>query len=165
MASGKTTVGKLLANKLCLSFIDLDHFIEKKEGKSVTEIFNTKGEIYFRRIENKYLNELLNSDKDFILSLGGGTPCYANNMEAIIESNVKSIYLNASIATLTKRIAANKNKRPLVAELSDDALSEFIAKHLFERRNFYEKANFKISVDNLTIEDIVKAIWIELQLS
>jgi len=99
MASGKSTVSRLLAKKLGLNAIDLDDYIIKKEGASVGDIFKNKGEIYFRVQENKYLLELLNSDKSFVLALGGGTPCYANNM-ALIKEYAISIYLKANLITL-----------------------------------------------------------------
>ena len=80
MASGKSTIGKILAKELNLSFIDLDHYISDREQMSIPEIFNQKGEIYFRKIETKCLLEVLEKEQEFILSLGGGTPCYGNNM-------------------------------------------------------------------------------------
>ena len=83
MASGKSNIGKKLSKKLSMSFIDLDDYIIEKEKMTISDIFKAKGEIYFRLIENKYLKEILLEKKDFILSLGGGTPCYANNMEEI----------------------------------------------------------------------------------
>ena len=96
------------------------------------EIFSQKGEIYFRKIEHECLKEVLENSLDVILSLGGGTPCYANNMDLIHQQKAVSIYLRASIATLTDRILKQKASRPLVAFLSDDQVPEFIAKHLFD---------------------------------
>lgn len=159
MGSGKTTIGKELASKLYVPFFDLDHYIEQKEGNSIADIFKNKGEIYFRKIEHKYLKEFLAEKDNYILSLGGGTPCYAGNMDVILaESDVRSIYLQANIPTLKERISRNKTKRPLVASLSDEKLTEFIAKHLFERRDFYEKAQHTIAVNNKDIENIVADI-------
>jgi len=156
MGSGKTTVGKQLAKKLYTSFYDLDHYIESKEEATIAEIFDTKGEIYFRKIEHKYLKEFLAEKDEYILSLGGGTPCYAGNMDYILnQSEVTSIYLQANIPTLKERISLNKTKRPLVASLSDEKMTEFIAKHLFERRDFYEKANHSLSVNGKEIATIV----------
>ena len=104
MASGKSTIGKEVSKKLDMNFIDLDVYISEQEKKSISEIFKIKGEIYFRKIENLYLKELLNNEGDFVLSLGGGTPCYANNMELIQSSKAKSIYIQASIPTLVTRL-------------------------------------------------------------
>ncbi len=158
MASGKSTIGKEASKKLNTNFIDLDDYISNREKMTISEIFKNKGEIYFRLKENKYLKEILNSDEDFILSLGGGTPCYAGNMDLIKASTAKSIYIKASIKTLVERLKNEKNTRPLVAELNDDKLSEYVAKHLFERRYFYEQASKTINTDNLTSKEVVTEI-------
>jgi shikimate kinase len=163
MGSGKTSVGKKLAKKVFASFYDLDHYIERKEGKTIADIFEKKGEIYFRKIEHQYLQEFLHEKEDYILSLGGGTPCYAGNMELILaQEGVTSIYLQANVPTLKERLSKNKKKRPLVASLDDEKLAEFIAKHLFERRNFYEQAHETIDVNGKDIETIVAEIRILL---
>ena len=145
-----------------MNFIDLDAYISEQEKMSISEIFKLKGEIYFRRIENTYLKEILNSKEDFVLSLGGGTPCYANNMELIINSEAKSVYIKASINTLVTRLIGEKSKRPLVANLENEQITEFVAKHLFERRFFYEQANITLSADNKSIEEIVTETRIAL---
>ena len=157
MASGKSAVGKLLAKDLKMQFIDLDSFIEEKENLTISELFNTKGEIYFRKKEGEYLQELLNLNENYIISLGGGTPCYGGNME-IIEKNSKSFYLNASIKTIFNRLLGETSKRPLVATLGEENLKEFIAKHLFERNPFYDRANFTISVNDKSVQQITSEI-------
>ena len=108
------------------------------------------------------LSEILNSKDSFILSLGGGTPCYSNNMELILNSEASSIYIKAGIKTLVSRLTAEKNKRPLVAELEDDKLAEFVAKHLFERRFFYEQASMTVITEDKSIEEITTEIRILL---
>jgi shikimate kinase len=162
MASGKSTIGKQLAKNLFINFIDLDDYIEDKEKMTVSTIFKEKGEIYFRQIEHQYLKEILNSDEKLVLSLGGGTPCYANNIEFINTSSAVSIYLKSSIKTLVERLLKEKSKRPLVASLDDEKITEFVAKHLFERRFYYEQANFVLSIDNKLPTDIVTEIRILL---
>ncbi|QNM86440.1 shikimate kinase [Polaribacter pectinis] len=162
MASGKSTIGKQLAKKLYLNFIDLDDYIEEKEKMSISTIFKEKGEIYFRRIEHIYLKEILNSDEKLVLSLGGGTPCYANNMDFINTTNAISVYLKTTIKTLVERLLKEKSKRPLVASLDNEKITEFVAKHLFERGYFYEQANFTLPIDNKTINKIVTEIRILL---
>jgi shikimate kinase len=162
MASGKSTIGKILAKELNLSFIDLDHYISDREQMSIPEIFTQKGEIYFRKIETKYLLEVLEKEQEFILSLGGGTPCYGNNMEIILNSDAASVYLKASITTITERIRTGKRKRPLVAHLSNEELPEFIGKHLFERQFYYLQSNHSITVDGKQkyeiVDDLLKAL-------
>ncbi len=162
MASGKSTIGREISKKLDMKFIDLDDYISKREKSSISEIFKVKGEIYFRRIESFYLSEILNSKDSIILSLGGGTPCYSNNMELILNSEASSIYIKASIKTLVTRLTSEKNKRPLVAELENDKLTEFVAKHLFERRFFYEQASITVITEDKSIEEITTEIRILL---
>lgn len=158
MASGKSTIGKLLSKQINYPFLDLDEYITQNEKLTIPEIFAQKGEIYFRKKENEYLKEVLQNKQDVILSLGGGTPCYANNMELIHQQNALSIYLRASIATLTDRIVKHKSTRPLVAFLMDGQVPEFIAKHLFERCFFYEQAQKTVSIDAKTENEIVQEI-------
>ena len=159
MASGKSFVGKVLSKKMALPFIDLDNFIEEKEAMSIPEIFKKQGEIYFRTIENKYLKELLSNQEDYVLSLGGGTPCYADNMEHIKnQKDTVSFYLKASINTIVERLKKEKDQRPLVSNLKDKDLNEFIAKHLFERNGFYDQASQTIKIDQKDIETIIEEI-------
>lgn len=157
MASGKSTISKLLAKKLEMDTIDLDDYIVDREGLSIKEIFKNKGEIYFRKQENKYLSELLNSNKTFVLALGGGTPCYANNMD-LIKNKAKSFYLKANINTLFHRLQQEKAARPLISQLNDEKLKEFIAKHLFERAPYYDLASHIINIDDKSIESITEEI-------
>jgi shikimate kinase len=158
MASGKSSVGKKLAKSLIMNFIDLDDYIIEKEKMSITNIFEKKGEVYFRLIENKYLKEILSKKDDFILALGGGTPCYANNMEVIHKENTISIYLQGSIPTMVKRLIKKKAKRPLIASLGDDIIPEFVAKHLFERRFYYKQAKMTIKIDNKKKSEVAKEL-------
>ena len=156
MASGKSTIGRLLAEEKGLKFIDLDEYLEEKEEKSISDIFKDKGEIYFRLKENEYLKELLEKKESFVLSLGGGTPCYSSNMDVINSyNNVDCYYLKASPKTIKDRLVLQRDKRPLVASLSDEELLEFVAKHLFERSFYYEQANNKVVIDDKSIPDVV----------
>ena len=159
MASGKTSIGKKLAKKINISFIDLDEYIVEHEEMSISTIFKTKGEVYFRKIETQYLEELINTDKDFVLALGGGTPCYGNNLNVILNNSI-SIYLKYSLQTAYNKLSKEsiKHKRPLIASISNDDLKEFIAKHLFERIPFYEQANYTIRIDNKKKKEIVNEI-------
>ncbi len=156
MGSGKSTIGRLIASKKNFSFIDLDNYIEEKENKTVAEIFETKGEIYFRKKEDLYLKEILNLKQEIVLALGGGTPCYGNNMEYILnDKTAKTVYLKTSINTIVARLINEKSQRPLVARLKQEELHEFVAKHLFERSYFYNQSEYKITVDNKNVHEIV----------
>ena len=164
MASGKSTIGKKLADKLNYGFIDLDHFIESKENLSVREIFKTKGEIYFRKQEALYLTSILQSNDKIVLSLGGGTPCFGNNIEHILNTqNVKSIYLKNSISSLVKKLYKKKAKRPLIAHIeTKEAMTEFVAKHLFERVQFYNQSEIHIDTDGKSKRRIVEEVILKL---
>lgn len=156
MGSGKSSIAKLISKKLDLINVDLDNYIEKKENKSIRNIFKISGELYFRRIENKYLKDLLNSDNNKIISLGGGTPCYSDNIELIIESKCIIFYLRANVDTLADRLFNERDKRPLISRIkSKKDLKTFISKHLFERNQYYLKSNFIIDVDKKTENEII----------
>lgn len=163
MGSGKSHISKILSEKLNFKLIDLDKEISRRNKLTIPEIFEKKGEIYFRKLERETLEEILASQENVILSLGGGTPVYYNNME-IINHNSKSVFLRASVGTLSERLLKQKEKRPLIANISDENLPEFIAKHLFERNEFYNKAQASIITDNRTPEDIVDEIIEKLYL-
>jgi len=151
MGSGKTTVGKKLNQNLNIDLIDLDEFIEQKEGLKISEIFNQKGEIYFRKQESIWFNHLLKENKSLIISLGGGTPCYANNHLRLQDENVISFYLKASIETLVSRLKQNSD-RPILENIDD--LKSFVAQHVFERSYFYNFSKYKIDVNNNDVDDI-----------
>ncbi len=158
MGSGKSTIANSLSKSIQIPFIDLDYYIEKKAALSISDIFEKHGEIYFRKLEHQAFLELLNNTDDLIIGLGGGTPCYANNHELLIGENRISIYLKASIDTLFNRLVIEKEKRPLIANKTDEEMKEFIAIHLFERSYYYNKAQFTVSVDKQSIEQIVGQI-------
>lgn len=157
MGSGKTSTGRLISEKMNLDFFDLDEEIEKKHQKTISEIFQKNGQIKFRKIEKEMLNELLNSDKSMVLSLGGGTPAYYDNMDVINKHSV-SFYLRHNLKTLSERLINQKENRPLIAHLNSEEMNEFIAKHLFERRNFYEKANYIINASDKDINKLSEEI-------
>lgn len=162
MGCGKSVIGDFLAKKLQVSFYDLDKEIEKVTQSSISELFQSKGEIYFRKKENEVLKTFLNKKEDFILSLGGGTPCYFNNHELLQQDDVFSIYLKASTDNLVNRLINEKEKRPLLHNQDEVSLKDFISKHLFDRNFYYHQATKVINVDDKTIEEIVKEIEVLL---
>ncbi|WP_423976071.1 shikimate kinase [Kaistella sp.] len=157
MGSGKSHISKVLSQKLTLKSIDLDQEIFLKNDMMIPEIFEKRGEIYFRKQERLLLEEIFNTKKDGILSLGGGTPAYYNNIELITQKS-ESIYLRSSVRTLTERLLKQKQKRPLIAKIADEDLPEFIAKHLFERQVFYNQAKYTVITDSKTPEEIADEI-------
>jgi shikimate kinase len=158
MGSGKTVIAKKLSEKLDIKCFDLDDIVEKKENSSIESVFKNKGELYFRKLENKIFIDFMNADEDFILSLGGGTPCYFDHHLLLQKADVVSLYLKASIETLSERLFSEKEKRPLISHLNNLELKEFIAKHLFERGFFYNQASNIIVVDKKSINQIVEEI-------
>ena len=162
MGSGKSHISKNLSQKINFKLIDLDQKISEQHGISIPEIFQTRGEIYFRKEEKRILEQLLNSEENLILSLGGGTPVYYNNMNIINEKS-KSIFLRASVNTLTSRVLLQKNSRPLISKLEDSDIPEFIAKHLFERNPYYSQAHFSIDTDSKSASEISEEIIKKLE--
>ena len=156
MGSGKTSLGKLLAQELGLQFIDLDAYIETELGESIPSIFAKRGEIYFRKTEHSMLRKVLDEQDNFILSTGGGTPCYSGNMDLILENSDHSIYLQLTIPALVDRIKNEKEHRPLVKHLSTEDLPEFIGKHLFERSPFYARAKHVVACDGKDLDTLVE---------
>ncbi|MEO1486558.1 MAG: shikimate kinase [Bacteroidota bacterium] len=158
MASGKSTIGKQLASALNFSFLDLDTVIETRTALPIPELFEKKGEIFFRKEEHNALKAVLEEENDVVLALGGGTPCYANNMDLILEKATQSVYLLLSIGSLVQRLQNERASRPLVQHLSEDDLPEFIGKHMFERRQYYAQATHTVVCDGKGVEEIVNEI-------
>ncbi|WP_259158908.1 shikimate kinase [Candidatus Karelsulcia muelleri] len=157
MGSGKTTIGQKLANNLNHKFYDLDQKIIKYTKKSISELFEIYGEKKFRKLEFNILNFFFKTKKSYILSVGGGTPCYKHNM-FLMKKNSKIIYLNAEINTLFTRILNQKENRPLISKLSNNDLYHFICDSLRKRFFFYKKADSTIYIENKSFLDIVKEI-------
>lgn len=147
MGAGKTTMGKSLAQVMGLEFIDLDNFIESRMHKTVKEIFAEVGEDGFRQIERRALEEVAQFE-NVILSLGGGTPCFFDNMEVVNRTGV-SVYLKPSEEVLLKRLVKGKHKRPLLADKSDDEILQFIREQLAWREPYYMKATITFEASHL----------------
>lgn len=158
MGSGKSTVGRLLAEAMGLAFTDLDHYIESRESQSIPEIFEQRGELYFRKREHQLLKEFLEENQEGILALGGGTPCYAGNMDVVLEQTPHVFYLQLGVGQLVQRLAPEQQGRPLISHLSQEELPEFIGKHLFERNPFYDKAHHVIRIQDQKPEEVVQEI-------
>ena len=152
MGVGKSTVGKKLAKKLKFNFIDIDQIIEKKEKRTIKEIFEDKGENYFRKIEKKIsLEELKKSNS--VIALGGGA-----FMNSSIRKEAKnfsmSFWLDLNLKSLLIRLK-NVKKRPL---LNQDSLEQSVNKIYSERKKIYNKSDFKIKCNSTNVDQIVNKI-------
>ena len=164
MGSGKSNIGRELSLKMNKKFIDLDSYIEEKEKDSISNIFQKNGDLYFRKQESRYLKEILNNNTDLVLSVGGGTPCYFNNLDMMISNNNISFYLKNSNIQLSSRLFNEKSKRPLISNISSkEKLLEFVSKHLFEREVFYNSATHKIDCNDKSVPYVVDDIMSRLK--
>lgn len=160
MGSGKTVIGERLSRVINLPFYDLDQEITRRQGMDIPTIFEKKGEIAFRKIEMQVLGELLQSEESYVLSVGGGTPCYGNSMEMIKQTkDAHSIYLKTSLETLLIRLWEERDSRPLIAHLdSQELLEDFLRKHLFERQFYYNQSNLVVEVKEKDVEGVVAQV-------
>jgi shikimate kinase len=156
MAAGKTTIGKRLANKLDYSFVDLDMMIELAESLSIEEIFQTKGEEYFRLSESKILRNL-SYDDNLILSTGGGTPCFQENMEWMNKMGI-TVYIELKPEIIHHRLVNSKTKRPLVEGKTSGELMNYIIQQLKIREQYYRKAKIIIDGENLKIDELINQL-------
>ena len=154
MGVGKTTIAKLLSDKLKLPFCDTDQIIEQEEKRSIDEIFKTEGRLHFRVLETEFLKQY---NSKGIVACGGGLAIHNNNMELI---NIKgiSIYLKASANYLYNRLKNDKKNRPLIANITNKELKLYIKKELKNRSPFYELAQHTILVDGKNKSEILREI-------
>jgi len=144
MGAGKTTVGKALSKELGIIFYDLDWYIESRMRKTVSQIFAERGEEGFRKIEYNLLHEVAEFE-DVIISCGGGTPCFFDNMDYLNQQG-QVVYLKADPEVLYKHLMMAKVERPLIKGKSHDELLAFIREQLEKREPFYSKARYTLDV-------------------
>ena len=147
MGCGKTTLGRSLGKSLGIDFIDLDIYIEGRFMRTVRDLFAEKGESEFRRIESSMLREVAEME-DVVIACGGGTPCFGNNMDYMNSKGV-TVFLHVSTDRLFERLSRNRSKRPLVMNLSDEELREYIYKNLAVRLPYYNQAQHQLCGEEL----------------
>ncbi len=157
MGCGKTHWGKQLSEKLQLPFIDLDEKLSEKEGKPITEIFETEGEEYFRLLEKDALYLLTESHESFVMACGGGTPCFYNNIDYLKKSGI-TVWINCSVECLHQRLLKERGKRPLIKDLTDAQLRSYVIKKYGDRKIFYQQAAVVVDDGELSADDLIKKI-------
>ena len=155
MGSGKTTLGKRVAHRLGYPFVDLDQAIEKEQGISVSEIFSTYGEDAFRAMETNLLSEVIGENPNQVISCGGGTPCFNNNME-LMKSNGKTIYLQLSPEVICSRLKEKKHTRPLIMDKPEEELLAYIKVSLAEREHWYLNSDIILNAFGVTAEEVIE---------
>ena len=154
MGAGKTTIGKALSKELGITFYDLDWYIENRMRKTVSEIFAERGEEGFRKIEYNMLHEVAEFE-DVIISCGGGTPCFFDNMDYLNQQG-QVVYLKAEPEVLYKHLQMAKVERPLLKGKSREELLTFIKEQLEKREPFYTKARYTLDVSLMDNYDKIK---------
>ncbi len=161
MGAGKTTVGKSLARRMNLSYIDTDHFIENRYRKKISDIFASEGEECFRDIEHRVLLEV-SEFENVVVSTGGGLPCFNDNMTVMNEAGI-TVYLEVSVEELAARLEEGKNVRPVLKNRSGKDLIDFIEKNLDLRKSFYEQAKIRFNVEQMYTNDDVEVLAKDLE--
>lgn len=164
MGSGKTTIGRQLAQSMNLSFYDLDWYIETRMHQSIEQIFDERGEEEFRRIEYNMLHEVAEFE-NVVISCGGGTPCFFDNID-YMNQQAETIYLKASPEVLCRHLEMRRKERPLLKGKTPEELKTFINVQLVIREQYYNKARHILNIDlldnykkiELTLEKIKELI-------
>ncbi len=156
MGSGKSTLGRMLSEHLNLQFVDMDHYIEMRNHKTIPQIFAEEGEAEFRKKERKALEEL-SEFTNIVIATGGGAPCFFDNIELMNKSG-KTIFLNIDASILADRLMSSKTERPLIKGKSRKELVAFIDETLKKRNEFYRKAKFEITQPDIELKMIEEMI-------
>jgi shikimate kinase len=156
MGSGKSTSGKKLADRLGWSFIDLDERIEERAGMKIPEIFANKGEAWFREMEATVLHDLAHTT-DLVVSTGGGAPCYDDNMDFMLHSGL-TVYLKLTPEQLKNRLQNSKTERPLLKNINEPYLTDYISQKLSEREKWYSRAAITVDGFETDISSLISLV-------
>lgn len=159
MGSGKSTLGKALAKNLNYKFIDLDHHIEERYGKTISQIFETEGEQRFREIERDYLHGTT-AMENTVISSGGGTPCFYDNIDWMNEKGM-TVYLEMAVDGLFNRLVNAKDERPLLQKLTAEEMKAFIRENLSKREPYYLKAQHVIKGQNVKPRQVISLLHLD----
>jgi shikimate kinase len=158
MGCGKTHWGKEISRKMKIPFFDLDAKIEESEGKTIEEIFEEKGEEYFRHLEKEVLYLISESHDTFVMATGGGTPCFFNNVD-YLKKHGTVIWINCSVDCLYKRLVIEKERRPLISKIPIEQLRTYIVKKFSNRKIFYQQANIILNEDDINVDQVLDKIF------
>ena len=158
MGCGKTHWGKLLSEKLGMPFFDLDDKIAEHEGRSIADIFKIQGEEHFRLLEKDVLHILTESHESFVMATGGGTPCFYNNIDYLKKQGTV-VWINCSTELLYQRLVKEKAERPLISNIADDQLKNYIVKKYSGRKIYYQQANVILPEEIISLENMVNKIF------
>jgi len=156
MGSGKTTIGRRLAQINGFDFVDTDRFIEMQQGMTITEIFEQQGEAAFREMEHNILLDL--QKREFaVVATGGGMPCHNDNIEMMLAAG-KVVYMKTSPQALARRLLRSYTERPLIKGKTDVELQQFILKQLTEREPVYNRAHFVVQTEIFSMEKLLQSL-------
>ena len=157
MGCGKSSLGRRLAKKLDYPFLDIDNEVERISGETITEIFSSQGEVAFREKEREVLHSVTKLN-DAVIASGGGTPCYEDNMDFMLENGV-TVYLRMSPESLRHRLEYAKRRRPLVEKLKGGELLSFIKSKLAEREAYYMRSNCIIKGESVRPDQVISLVF------
>jgi shikimate kinase len=149
-------MGKKLAHRLKLEFIDLDEYIEQREQKTVPQLYTEVGDDKFRVIESKALNELVKKE-NVVISTGGGTPCFYNNMD-LMEKYGTVIYIRLESEILISRLKEATKDRPIVLNKTEEELKEYVHELRSKREHFYTRAKYIVEGKDITVDKLINAL-------
>ena len=158
MGCGKSTLGRKLSKHLGMQFIDMDHYIEERNYKTIPQIFAEEGEAEFRKKERKALEEL-SEFTDIVIATGGGAPCFFDNID-VMNNTGETIYLNIDPKILADRLLKSKTERPLIKGKSRDELVAFIDETLNKRNEFYNRAKYQITTPDMDLNEVEQLIGV-----
>ena len=157
MGAGQSTIGRRLANRMQLPFIDLDDAFESKFKYSIPRFFDHFGEDRFRELENRCLNEIINDHEDAVISTGGGTACFYENMKLMNKKGI-SVYIKMHPKSLAQRLKSARRLRPVIRDVQNNEMQSFVESQLHEREAFYKLATITVKGENFDLDELVKLI-------